>query len=358
MRATAVGLVLISHVCLFFPSARGLFGCGLLAGYFGVELFFVLSGFLIGGILLRELTQGDHRAPLLRFWQRRWLRTLPNYFLFLLINLALAAWLARELPTLLSYCLFLQNITQRPPAFFVESWSLAVEEWFYLLVPVLFLAALKISSRHFQRGSLLVICGVIVAVTLSRVAYVLATHPVWLTDVRMIVLYRLDACMFGVLGAWTKHFHPEQWSRLRSWALPCGLLSLGLNAAVPFVAGTDSVFPQTFGFTMTSLGALLLLPSLDAWRAATGPLAATIVRISIWSYSLYLANLPVRTILVQAMPDSSNLFVAPLFVVCSVVVAAVVYRFYEQPILAWRDQSRSENRCSHLPDTAAVLVKN
>ena len=338
LRAMAIGLVLLGHVTLFFPAARAVFGYGLLAGYFGVELFFVLSGFLIGGILFRQLAESGGRIHLSRFWQRRWLRTLPNYFLFLLVNLALAGWLQRSIPSGWRYVLFLQNITSRPPPFFVESWSLAVEEWFYMLLPILLLAAVTLTRNRVRVGSFAVVCGVILLVTLLRIHHARTSHSAWLTDVRMTAVYRLDACMFGVLGAWTKHFFPELWWRLRRQSALVGLGLLGCMAVFPFLAEQDTLFPQTLGFSLTSAGALLLLPSLDAVRAKQGLTVTVVTRISLWSYSLYLVNLPVRTILVNAFPTLASPVAAVLFAACSIAGAAIAYCLFERPILTWRDR--------------------
>ncbi|HMC97241.1 MAG TPA: acyltransferase, partial [Flavobacteriales bacterium] len=107
----------------------------------GVDLFFVLSGYLVGGILLRYATSA---APsprrLLDFCQRRWLRTLPNYYLFLVINIVLLSFgLTRGMlnHSALYYFAFLQNLYKPVDTFFWESWSLVIEEWFYLLFPIL-----------------------------------------------------------------------------------------------------------------------------------------------------------------------------------------------------------------------------
>ena len=83
MRASAILLVLLGHATVWFASFVPVFNIGCLGGYFGVELFFVLSGFLIGSILLRWLIDPGSTTTLFDFWRRRWLRTLPNYVLFL-----------------------------------------------------------------------------------------------------------------------------------------------------------------------------------------------------------------------------------------------------------------------------------
>jgi len=139
VRALAIGCVLVGHSTLLMPHGPRLQRL-LLLGYVGVEIFFVLSGFLIGTILWRMTAHFDAQA-LRHFWLRRWLRTLPNYFLFLALAALLAALGWRDtLPAqgqLWQYALFVQNLAWRHPDFFPEAWSLAVEEVFYFSLPLL-----------------------------------------------------------------------------------------------------------------------------------------------------------------------------------------------------------------------------
>ena len=355
MRAGAIALVLLSHTSLWFASCAPFFNLGLLAGYFGVELFFVLSGFLIGGILLRSI-EGGSRLSLIDFWRRRWLRTLPNYFLFLGVNAALFIWLTHQAPPATSYLFFGQNIIARPPSFFVESWSLAVEEWFYILLPVLFVAGLKFSRKSFARTSLVLIGSVIVAVTIARTIYVFVSHPVWLTGVRMIVIYRLDACMFGVLAAWIKHFEPGLWQRSSRLVCFAGLSLLAFVASLPFVLPGDSLVMHMLGFTLTSFGAVLLLPQLDLWRSSSSVIRAPIEKISLWSYSLYLVNLPVFAFIMQwRVPPFLS---AIAFLVLSIGISAFVYRFYERPIMDLRARFASRRVDFNLGAGVPALTKN
>src|SRR5207245_263678 len=171
------------------------------------------SGFLIGGILLRWLTNPDSNGSLFGFWRRRWLRTLPNYFLFLTINWFVAVHVYKTIPAVLRYALLLQNLSSPPGSFFGESWSLSVEEWFYLLTPILFVVARGIRPDGFRSSSLLIICGVIGVVIVARGNYIATTSSASISDVQGIVVYRLDACMFGVLAAWIKHFHETIWRK-------------------------------------------------------------------------------------------------------------------------------------------------
>lgn len=346
MRTLAIGLVVVSHALLFFPKAReGFFrevqGIGLLFGYLGVELFFVLSGFLIGGILLSDFTQKPSLAGLRHFWLRRWFRTLPNYFLFLGVNVTLALWLGRTIPSLGPYFVFLQNFTSPPPPFFVESWSLTVEEWFYLLIPAAVFVAVRFLPVSLRGAVLAVAVIALVGVTLAREWYVAAERRDWLLGVRVVAAFRLDACMFGVVGAWILRFYPEVWARLRQPGL---LLGLGLWLAIVwniFDRGGGFFDVKTTGFTLTSLGALCFLPMLEKWKESQGMLAGATTRISLWSYSLYLVNLPVHTVCHHFLaPKSieSAILAALIFVATSVAMAALVYRFFERPMLGLRER--------------------
>ena len=108
LRAIAVLMVLSSHALFFvrplFPAIQALS----LFGYLGVELFFVLSGFLVGGIAIRSFGAQPGTADLFGFWVRRWFRTLPNYYLFLGVNLAMAAPAGPG--GVAPYLVFLQNL--------------------------------------------------------------------------------------------------------------------------------------------------------------------------------------------------------------------------------------------------------
>lgn len=104
----------------------------------GVSIFFVLSGFLIGSILIKIFDKGDLSFKnLLNFWIKRWMRTLPNY-LFILSLLILLSTIYLEnfnIKEAIPYYFFIQNFNSPHPDFFPEAWSLSIEEWFYLLIP-------------------------------------------------------------------------------------------------------------------------------------------------------------------------------------------------------------------------------
>ena len=140
LRAIAILLVLFVHSKHFLPKNIAHF----LNKYIlidGVGLFFVLSGFLIGGIFIKDFEKDISFKSLLNFWKRRWYRTLPNYFLIL------SSLLLLSIPEIdfanFKYFIFLQNLYSPISPFFTESWSLSIEEWFYLTAPLLIICFKK-----------------------------------------------------------------------------------------------------------------------------------------------------------------------------------------------------------------------
>jgi peptidoglycan/LPS O-acetylase OafA/YrhL len=120
-------------------------------GYLAVDIFFVLSGWLLTRQVLRMRTTITHSMALaVRFWTRRWARTLPPYWIVLVLMFIFAHQMMPEfipgfsLRLLVTHALFLQTIL--PPNVFGVSWSLVTEEWFYLLLPFVMLLAVRVRS--------------------------------------------------------------------------------------------------------------------------------------------------------------------------------------------------------------------
>ena len=211
LRSLAISVVLLNHGYFGFFLATGLskwegWSAAVSAcAVFSIEWLFVLSGFLIGSMLIRSFeTRGGWRASARDFWLRRWFRTVPNYYLFLLLNAALAWWGIEEGHFTWSFAVFSQSLAwmQTKPLFFAEAWSLALDEWFYFVMPLLLglVAFVKALNRRQVFW--------VVAVTLIVVPSVLRSTIVppadffeWDDHVRRVTIMHLDATGWGVLAA-------------------------------------------------------------------------------------------------------------------------------------------------------------
>lgn len=308
-----------------------------------VDLFFVLSGFLIGGMLLDATeSKGTPGFRLIDFLQRRWLRSIPNYWLFVLVNvLLLMAGLA---PGLLNdrawaYMVFMQNLHEPLDLFFWESWSLAVEEWFYLLFPIIVFGSMALFSWRGKQSFLL---GCIIFITFPIAArFVVAHHVVdpltWGLWVKKLVITRLDAPGLGMLAAYISRGWPKRWHALR-WP------AFVLGAAILFTVGTTTyeeapVF-VTYGLeSVAPFSVALLLPLLSAWRSG-GMLSNPIRRLSLITYALYLIHMPMVYLFGKYVEHPVAWVCAfryALLLAAMLSLSALVFLFWERPFMKLRD---------------------
>lgn len=343
MRAAAILLVVYWHnadvLSWFLPAVPRL------PVIDGVDLFFVLSGYLIGDILLRyaAMDQLPWRHRLFDFWQRRWLRTLPNYYLFLAINIALVHYgLANGLlnHNTWGYAFFLQNVWKPVDLFFWESWSLVVEEWYYLLFPILFFGALALVRAPARWVFLFVTALLIVASTVIRYGMLDEVGSVFELEesVRKLVITRMDILGFGMLGAWLAAGFPAAWRRWRLLLLLLGLAGMVVNA---MAYGNEHLrYSCTIYFTLNAVSMTALLPVLSTWSGVPS-WGRPLVFISLVSYALYLVHQPVRALYGRLYWDRSPgegiLLWLGYWAMC-IILSWLVYRFWERRFMAMRDR--------------------
>lgn len=349
-RAGAVASVLLAHGALFFaesyPGARYPL---IVFGVLGVEVFFALSGFLVGRQLLLV---AEGRASGWRFLVRRWYRTLPNYYLFLAVNAALAWWVVDRSGMDARFLVFAQSLAH-PAAgdFFPESWSLAIEEWFYLLGAVAF--ALAAWRRVSPRALGMLLLAVLVAGPLVRqLAQIYWTLPMD-AGVRKISLLRLDALAFGLGCAWLERYRPAWFDRCAGWGARALATAVALAAGAALVALAHELrlfapardagerWLASFLFSALPLAAALWLPALSRWESWRSPLARPVRRVSEWSYAIYLTHFPLLLVLLTLWPVApGNLPLLALrtlvWLALAVALAAAVYRWYEHPLTSRR----------------------
>lgn len=342
LRATAIFLVMWGHGLDFLPIA-GSFEFLYYKPFDGVDLFFVLSGFLIGRLLLRELQWHPNGGlkPWARFVARRWLRTIPAYWTVLLVLwVALFIqphWAEKEVD-FLSYLFFYQNLLQPLIGFFWESWSLSVEEWFYLCSPLaVFVTAMILPARRAY-----------VMIAVSMIAFSLMyrhTHydpgrdDFWFdVGLRKMVFTRFDGLGCGMLlAAWMQHPWIKEYKRL--WFILGLSILLGLSAVD---IDNTLYFKQVFYFFIVAIALALLFPWVKDWPWKESMFNRVVRSVAIHSYGLYLVNLSlVSSILHDAEKNYAN---APkwlwfaLFWMLSWALAMLLHRCVEKPVMRWRDK--------------------
>ena len=332
----AIVLVMIGHagqiVQFRFPAVTPYVN----TGSFGVDLFFVLSGFLIGGILLR--LGEDLRSPrtFAGFWVSRALRTLPSYYLFVAVNVAVRL-LVYKFPfqswrTVAPYLVFGQSLFHRPDWFFVESWSLCVEEWFYLLLPVALCASLQ-----FARRMVPAYCAFVAVMIASSVCLRAAMRPMDMEA--LAVVYHADALGLGLAAAVLAATVPALWRR----SAPA-LAALG--AALAAFTYAYTVRPHDEGSLLgcagvpllRAAGYALLLPWAAGLKAAgRGWFEAAAAAVARWSYSLYLTNFLFSVIAMLFVMPRLGVTAAVLAMLgASFLASAALYRWFERPVLEMR----------------------
>jgi peptidoglycan/LPS O-acetylase OafA/YrhL len=330
LRCVAVLVVIWSHTGGERAAAFGNFG----VGPYGVWLFFVLSGFLITGILLRQRDNAQPLVASLRtFYGRRVLRIVPPYFALLAILLALGYPTVRE--GIVAHSLYVSNwyfIQRGPPYYLGHLWSLSVEEQFYLVWPLL---VLTIPARRLPW----IFVGAIAVAPVSRLAFALSNvNPL---AVMAATTSDLDVLGIGALLAWHHHTFPNE-HVTRDRALRYALLaSLGLAAITVTLSITGR------GRIVLSVEETFSAALASAWlinRCASGfegmPRAIlewpVITYVGMISYAIYLWQSPVRVTIwfvagwVGIARPGLPLF--SLVTALSVLLATLSWNLLEQPM--------------------------
>lgn len=349
LRALAILFVILAHgSALLGDSTAGTFIRAISLD--GVSIFFVLSGFLIGKILIRTLESGNTSAKsLFNFWKRRWFRTLPNYFLVLLIILAYYFYMGRkDWSGIWHFFTFTQNFTSPHPPFFQEAWSLSVEEWFYLLIPIFLWLSVAL-FRLSPRWSVLIIAALVIAIsTWSRYMWYhlitvddISLHT-WDLNIRKTVLTRLDSIMFGVIGAWLASYTVQLWKKNRTLFFALGVVLLVSHRWLYFQFMHDiNQYMAVYSFSLISVGTLLLLPLLSEWKNTRLPFAGFFTWTSILSYSMYLLHFTlVLNIIIRKSSivelNSGLQFI--IFIALTYGLSVLLYHLYEKRMTRLRDR--------------------
>ena len=350
LRALAILMVLFYHgwifVSGFFPKAGMLF----FLGYWGVELFFVLSGFLIGGILIEKVlnTNSFGLNTIIDFWKRRWIRTIPIYLIALLLHFISINYIV-GFPTSFDfrYLFFAQNLVHAHPSFFPEAWSLSVEEWFYLSLPLTVLIAFIFPTKNKEKRLLVAFLALLLLFTYFRWSQSDGTFDInsWDKNIRKVVAFRLDALLYGVIAAWVFKTKKSFAITYRKYLLLFGAILVPIAYFV-FYKKFSADFNNVFFSSLSSLGFALTLFYFKTWQ---GPKNKSILNaitfLSVISYSLYLIHYTFlfrvlnNFIIARTLMNASVLlFVYLLF---AIVLASLFHYYFEKPFLKLKEKMKA-----------------
>ncbi len=334
VRSVAIVLVLIAHA--------GVGYCfGVKLGTLGVEIFFVLSGFLIGQILIKDFSEQVTFSKILHFWSRRWFRTLPLYYTVILIRFV---FFDSSLGIkILVYFFFLQNNFVGID-FMPVSWSLVIEEWFYLIVPIMIyiLFRKKIIKDKFTAFLILFI----LFENIARIVWVLYTNRGYAAIIGNFP-FRLDSLMVGVLLANIKLNYNFLYLKLRNkyvylLALILWLFLLYNVGKVNQIEGLkdDLLWTRTIWFCLISLTIALQIPFIENIKIKSSNIFARFIQlISISTYAMYLIHPYIYNLIIKTKTDYTQWsWQMPLALTVTFICGYLIYTFYEKPITDLRDR--------------------
>jgi peptidoglycan/LPS O-acetylase OafA/YrhL len=324
-------------------------------GWIGVDLFFVLSGFLISGLLFT-----DHKTngcvSIKRFYIRRGFKIYPAFLAFMLVAALIVLWEYSKIRHLINNhaefwhyftswlwpnLLFVQNYVPTNEFQWVWSvkltWSLAVEEHFYLLLPLLLVA---LSRCH---GSFRALPSIFWLIAVFCLLARISTTGDFTTQKNLMPSHlRFDSLFFGVLLSYWKHYENSNFEKItRHWRK---LLAVGVACIAPvfFVELSQSRFIYTIGYTLIYLGAGALLLGMLGSGVGYGLTGKTMAFVGARSYSIYLCHAPAAWISGRNYNPTQGLGGWVSWVICYLLLALIfglgMFYLVESPMLKVRNK--------------------
>ena len=346
-----------------FVSGSATFGWASEFGWVGVDLFFVLSGYLIANQIFNGIAR-NKELKLSAFYARRFFRTLPVYWLILAAYYFFITTNASEFSfPLWRFLTFSQNWGLTTGTVFSEAWSLCVEEQFYLVLPLILIGGklthLRIRSGWFLLVTLLC-AGVACRIWLWS-AYQLdqpGSVGTYFQHIYYATICRFDEFLPGIAVAMLRNFHPKLWHRLQQRGHLSFVIGLCTSAAMLILLRRYyHVNGDGYGFFMTAFGYTLIAVSFSILLvSALSPASPLnwfkipgIRELALLSYSFYLCHKPIAHV-IKAYWVSHKLAdvgLLPTVSILCIAVSALIYISLEQPFMQLRDRYFPSNFQEH-----------
>lgn len=292
LRALAITLVLGRHMSQTPPDMPQFIKVPFEAwrhiGWMGVDLFFVLSGFLISGLIIKEFEKhGDFNG--VHFLIRRGFKIYPSYYLFLVLSLPAIIWIPNQVTPYSFMCeaLFVSNYFAN---IWGQTWSLCIEEHFYILFALGFFI---LSKRKAPIKYLMWACIVTLIFPLAGRIYISSILPFYQKPFQTATMFRIDALAFGVLISCLFQLYGDRLKdKLRKFApiiTICGALMILPTA----IWGYEKQILYTAGLTALYMGwGLILAVAMCYEFQSKNKIITTIALVGTFSYSIYLWHKP------------------------------------------------------------------
>ena len=356
MRVAAIVLVLLAHTLWIYSGYNNLLTKGInFSGFVGVEIFFVLSGFLIGKSLFKQFLKQDYNVQsAIHFIKRRTFRIMPGYLLVLLLNLLVAYLLGYEVQQPWKYFVFLQNFTQPMLPFFPESWSMSIKEIPYFILPFVLLAIIKCwRNTNKNIAFLLTIILFILLPIAAKVHYHLYseiyTLPEWNVNLRSVAIFRMDAVLVGVLASWIQYNHLAFW--IKNWKLMALFGAVIMMLLIIFVGFVKiSIVNHPFFWNIAflpliSISSALFLPLFTEWKKGPERLRVPIQFLGAISYSIYLLHYSLILYLMKYFIDTTTMALWQLhcftmaYLSITLILSYSLHTYFEKPLMKVRDKT-------------------
>ena len=358
LRTCAILLVLVYHFKVVVSGANT-FGFLSQIGWAGVDLFFVLSGYLIGNQIFASLIRQDF--SLKTFYVRRFLRTLPNFYVVLALYFLFPNVMGGNTPPdLWRFLSFTQNLGLHTGTAFSHAWSLCIEEQFYLILPAIalvFLLTAKYCKKSMAYAWVLLIglifCGMLLRGWLWK--NLVHSDETFYNYIYYSTLGRFDELLPGVALALIKNYHRPVWQRLLQWGnqflvagIVCVALMWYLFANFHYIEGQGYTYIMTtVGYSIMAMSfALLVLAALSPRSLLYKVKVPGCYHLAAWSYAIYLVHKAIFFILKapfkQAGIDAESPLAVGVMMLSSLLGGYLLYRLIETPFMRLRDQYFSQ----------------
>lgn len=320
-------------------------------GWTGVDLFFVLSGFLISSQLFAQIKQGQ-KISFKQFFLKRFFRIVPAFLVTVGLYFCFPFFREKEsLPPLWKFLTFTQNLGLDLKEFgtFSHAWSLCVEEHFYLFLPLIliFLQFTKLTKKSYWLLIILFLLGFAIR-TYSFINFYLpkvddeSSWMYWYKYIYYPTYNRLDGLLVGVSIAGIYQFLPTVWSKLSKFGNQTIILGLFILIGAYFLCEDQQTFNASiFGFTLVAIGygfmvvgAISPTSFLYKWNSKGMTFIATL------SYAIYLTHKGVIHLTHQLLADfkiEANLLLIISMFTC-VGVAYLLHLIIEKPFMNLRNR--------------------